>query len=199
MKRLMTLSPIHSAILLSVLFLASCGGGDDDSPTAPGGGRLDSRLFGTWESESMGFTYTFKDNGIMVTRLGDEGYDSIWWIENSQLMVAGASVSRYSIRNGELTITEVHGEFVLEYRSAGNPSRLTGATWVDEDGNELIFSSDGTWSWHDVDGDLDDFGYWIVDGNTIWMAEDPQEFYYEVSGKTLTLTLDGDRMVFSRQ
>ena len=48
MSKLMILSPM----LLSVLFLASCGG--DDSPTAPGGGRLDSRLFGTWESESMG-------------------------------------------------------------------------------------------------------------------------------------------------
>ena len=198
MKKLTILSPIRAATLLSVLFLASCG--DDDSPTAPGGGRLDSRLFGTWESESMGFTYTFKDNGIMVTRLGDEGFDSVWWIENGQLMVAGASVHRYSIRNGELTLTEIGGDFVEEYRADGNPSRLAGTTWVDEDGNELIFSSDGTWSWgHHDDGDLDDFGYWIVDGNTIWTAEDPEGFDYEVSGKTLTLSLDGDRHVFSKQ
>ena len=37
MKKLIILSPIHAAMLSSVLFLASCGG--DDSPTAPGGGE----------------------------------------------------------------------------------------------------------------------------------------------------------------
>ena len=204
MKKLTILSPIRAATLLSVLCLASCGG--DDSPTAPGGGRLDSRLFGTWESESMGFTYTFKDNGTIVSRRGDEVSELVWWIENGQLILAYAEVLRYSIRNGELTFTAV-GEVYFtdlphyEFRADDNPSRLTGTTWVDEDGDELIFSSDGTYSW----GEDFESGSWIVDGNTIRIYDEPEagelvaEFDYEVSGKTLTLTLDGVRIVFSKQ
>ena len=57
MKKLMILPPIHAAVLL---LLASCGGGDDN-PTAPGGGRLDSRLFGSWFNEGAELLITFRE------------------------------------------------------------------------------------------------------------------------------------------
>ena len=82
-------------LLLSVVFLASCGG-DDDGPTGPVGrrrrgrcrgvgtggddgnpvGQLDSRLFGTWnykessdaeaDTEEFTLTVTFKDDGSAI-------------------------------------------------------------------------------------------------------------------------------------
>ena len=55
----------------------------------------------------MGFAYTFKKDGIMVARFEEEAADRVWWIENGQRMVAGASVLRYSIWNGERTFTAV--------------------------------------------------------------------------------------------
>ena len=190
MKKLMILPPIHAAMLLPVLFLASCGGGDDDdSPTAPAGDRLDSRLFGTWRSELPG--YTFNDDGSGVSHIG--GFDLVWWIENGQLVVAVPSVLAYSIGNGELTFTVVEEAdntdlHRTKFRADGNPSGLTGATWV-SGGGELVFSSNGTYSWR-YDGDDYDHesGSWIDDGGTLRISVSCGRFDYEVRGNTLTLS-----------
>ena len=182
----------HAAVLLSLLVLAACGG--DDSPTAPGGGRLDSRLFGTWVSESMGFGYTFEENGSGTVDLGGEAIDLVWWTEEDTLMLAIASVFRYSISNGALTFTEAgEGEAHVSFseyvfRADGNPDGLTGATWVDEDGDELVFRSDGTYRWSNVTS-----GSWIAEGRTIsvYDEDDAAGADYQVSGNTLTF--DGER------
>ena len=130
MKKLMILSPIHAAVLFSVLFLASCGG-DDDTPTDPGSdaeggnptaggfGRLDSRLFGTWiptgtgtDSEVVAPSVTFREDGSGALVLDSDdltlSWDVKWWIEGGQLMVAYVDTLEYAISNGELTFTAVN-------------------------------------------------------------------------------------------
>ena len=182
-------SSLPAAVLLPLLVLASCGG--DDSPTAPGGGRLDSRLFGTWESQSMGFTYTFKDDGSGTLDLGGEVFDVVWWTEDGQLTVTVASVLRYAISDGVLTFQAVgdggvYPTILPEYafRADGNPDGLTGVTWVDEDGDELVFRSDGTYSW----GDGFESGSWIAEGRTLRVYDEDEDegSDYEVRGNTLT-------------
>ena len=213
MKKLMILSPIHAAMLLAVLFLTSCGGGDD-SPTGPesggdgegaaGGptGRLDSRLFGTWitqessEEEEEGGTLTFMDDGTWIARREGETdtVKGLWWIEGGQLMSAYPnSVFRYAIQNRKLTLTpegDVSSE-VLEFTADGNPRGLTGVTWVDEAGDELVFSSDGTFG--------SESGVWTAEGGILTVYEEPEAYNYEIEGQTLTLSIDDWWLVANRQ
>ena len=169
MKKLIILSPIHAAVLFSVLFLASCGG-DDDTPTDPesdaeggnptaGGFRpLDSRLFGTWiwtgtetDSEVVAFTFREDGSGTFFSR-----WDGKWWIEGGQLMLAYRETFEYTISNGELTFTAVGNGFSLlaglaglgaVFTADGDPGGLTGVRWVyvlEDEEVEIVFSSEGT-------------------------------------------------------
>ena len=199
MKRLTPVS-MHAVLLLSVLFLASCGGGDD-GPTGPGSGgdgdgaagggsggeqgaagpgpagRLDSRLFGTWivqeswdGAASGSDTLTFRDDGSWITR-GEEGTETgTWWAENGRLTIVYTSVFRYEISDGELTFTAVGEVYSViggySFRADGNPRGLTGVTWVDGDGDELVFTSNGRYAW----GGFEE-GAWAVEGGTITLTE----------------------------
>ena len=157
MKKLTILSPILAAILLSVLFLASCGGGDDgptapgsdaegDSPAAGGNGRLDSRLFGTWvETEEVEgerrSIFTFREDGSATFSSNYwfpsyVPYDAEWWIESGQLMMALVETFEYAISNGKLTFTAVGNgisfladaaELGVAFTADGDPGGLTGS------------------------------------------------------------------------
>ena len=133
MKKLTILSPIHAAILLSVLFLASCGGGDDgpiapgsdaegDNPAANGNGRteepvtpeepqetdpvsgrLDSRLFGTWVVSGEAGSILFGEDGSADF----DGFNCKWWIESGQLVLEEGDrreVYDYEVSDNNLTI-----------------------------------------------------------------------------------------------
>ena len=214
MKRLTPVS-MHAVLLLSVLFLASCGGGDD-GPTGPGSGgdgegaagggagRLDSRLFGTWilqeSSEGAeGLSLTFKSDESVTRRVGEETDTRTWWTENGQLTVAVTSVFGYAIDDGELTFTadgEVSSELgEYQFTASGNPRGLMGVTWVDEDEDELVFSSDGTFDW--ADGFEE--GAWAAQGRTIWIYTELETIAYEVRGETLTLSDDEYWAVYTKQ
>ena len=56
-------------------------------------------------------------------------------------------------------------------------------SWVDEDGNELIFSSDGTF-------DGSESGVWAAEGGILTVYE-PEAYDYEINGQTLTISTEG--------
>ena len=224
MKRLMRVS-MHAVLLLSVVFLASCGG-DDDGPTgAEGGGdgegvagggpgRLDSRLYGTWITQEVWFgeqvfyeaiedlasSMTLKDDGSVVWRM-QEGIENLaWWTEGEQLFVATVSVFSYAIQDGKLTFSAV-GEVYFdpgEFMADGNPSGLTGVTWVDEEGDELVFSSDGEYRWEGIGSSS---GIWTSEGRTITIYSHYEGHDYEVTGATLTIFVESreNRWILTKQ
>ena len=135
MKKLMILSPIHAAVLLSVLFLASCGG-DDDTPTDPGsdaeGGNptaggfrpLDSRLFGTWiwtgtetDSEVVAFTFREDGSGTFFQPVGREMVDRGW--------PADVGLSRDFRVHDQQRRTDLYGgwQWILPFGRSGWPWR----------------------------------------------------------------------------
>ena len=214
MKKLIILSPIHAAVLLSVLFLASCGGGDDDdSPTAPAGDRLDSRLFGTWtwtgtDSEVVAFTFREDGSGTFFFR-----WDGKWWIEGGQLMLAIPETFEYTISNGELTFTAVGNGFSIltglvslgaVFTADGDPGGLTGVRWVcvlEDEEFEIVFSSEGTVSLLIEESDESPWkdGTWTAEGRTMTILWEFFPIDYEVRGKTLLFDPDGDQVVYSKQ
>ena len=215
MKRPMPLS-MQAVLLLSVLFLTSCGGGDD-SPTGPesGGdgegavgaptGRLDSRLFGTWIfQESWGVSgvsdsLTFRDDGSGVSWYEGEAETWIWWTGSGQVTVGLRDVFGYAIEDGELTFTAV-GEVSSDlgaypFTADGNPRSLTGGTWVDAHGGELVFSSDGKYDWDDGYEE----GVWAAEGRTITIYHELEVYGYEVRGETLTISDDEGGAIWTKE
>ena len=193
MKKLMILPPIHAAVLL---LLASCGGGDDN-PTAPGGGRLDSRLFGSWFNEGAELLITFREDGTGQEGGGREGAVRPrhfgWRVEGGQLMFADEDLYTYAIRDGKLTFAKADAREEIgyfsyyEFRADGNPDGLTGVTWVDEEGSELVFRSDGIF----IENNLHGGGTWTAAGSTVTIRWPEEGSDYEVDGNTLTISIQG--------
>ena len=211
-------------MLLSVLFLASCGGGDDDdSPTAPAGDRLDSRLFGTWveieegEGEDRSFI-TFREDGSGAFAFDSDdltfSLDVKWWIEGGQLMLANPETFEYTISNGELTFTAVGDGISLlailvslgaVFTADGDPGGLTGVRWVyvlEDIEVGVVFSSEGTVNLLFEESDESPWtnGTWTAEGRTMTILWEFSPIDYEVRGKTLTVFYpDGDQVVYSKQ
>ena len=203
----------YLAILLSLLFLASCG--DDDKPTGPQNDQLDSRLVGTWtvrswegadlEEAGIEISFTLEENGTMKFKMGLSGvsveFPGSWSTDGNRLTmdVYGGSFN-YKITGGELTFTTVTpGMSDLDdyvFTTDGDPAdALTGVTWVDEDEDELVFHSDGTYRWGD---DLEE-GSWTTEGSTITIHLTSTDSFI-VRGNTLTITgSDGEEIVAAKE
>ena len=190
-------------VLMPVVFVAA-GCGDDDKSTGP----ERNPLVGTWttgqEGEAMG-SFTFEDDGTMAMTIKESGVSLVvtgtWSAAGNRLTLGIRSgVFSYEITGGELTFATVEaGSSELAdyaFETAGDPGgALTGVTWVDEDGDELFFYSDGTYRW----GEDYEEGTWTAEGRTITVYETAR-FTYAVSGNTLTMTdSDGEEIVLTKE
>ena len=199
----------HGLILILSLFVASCG--DSDKSTGP----EQSPLVGTWTFqvvEEDGFlgldgqaTMTIEDDGAMTLKIGTSGVSIVvsgtWSVAGNRLTLGfRTGVFSYEIRGDELTFTTVEaGTSSLanwDFRTDGDPGGvLTGVTWVDEEDDELIFFSDGTYRW----GEDWEEGTWSDEDGTITVYT-ADSFSYVVSGTTLTLTdSDGEETTLTKE
>ena len=140
-------------------------------------------------------TITTKESGVSLVITGT------WSAAGNRLTLGIRSgVFSYEITGGELTFATVEaGSSELAdyaFETAGDPGgALTGVTWVDEDGDELFFYSDGTYRW----GEDFEEGTWTAEGRTITVYETAR-FTYAVSGNTLTMTdSDGEESVLTKE
>ena len=135
----------------SALLVVVAGCGNDAKPTASAADNLDDRLFGIWtQDDDLGeFTFTFEEDGTL--RRGVLGFEmtGTWSTDGDKLkmtIVLPAGRYSYEITNGTLEFTTVtRGVSDFSFTTDGDATTLTGVTWVDEDGDELVFSADGTY------------------------------------------------------
>ena len=195
-------------LMLAFLVVASCG--DSDKSTGP----EQSPLVGTWtlpeeRGEFLGLegdaTVTFEDDGTMTLKIGTSSVSivvsGIWSVAGNRLTLGiRGGVFSYEIRGGELTFATVEaGTSSLadwDFQTDGDPGGvLTGVTWVDEDEDELVFYSDGTYRW----GEDYEEGTWTAEDGTITVYE-TSSFSYVVSGTTLTLIeRDGEITILTKE
>ena len=109
---------MRNLILLSLLFLASCGGDD----------KVDRELVGTWivqePPEGKGTLFTFEEDGTGSIYFQGERHPFEWRRENDQVMgdtisMVGDDVSLngpYRIRGGTLTIEEQVNKMIMVMR-----------------------------------------------------------------------------------
>ena len=186
------------AILLSLGFLAACG--DDDKSTGP----EKNPLVGSWtiqgEGEETHSTFTFEDNGTMIfsyeisTGSSDLRieFTGTWSAVGNRLTIRWlGGVLSYEISGGKLTFSYIEegiSSFAhYAYETEGDPGGvLTGVTWVDEYGSELVFNSDGTYRWGEGEDDFEE-GEWTAEGRTITVYQTDQVSYV-LSGNQLTMT-----------
>ena len=203
MRKLFVVCAVFSALLVVV---AGCG--DDAKPTASAADNLDDRLFGTWTTQDEDedeISITFEEDGTL--RMSAPGFEATgtWSTDGDKLTIMweGGRYS-YEITNGTLEFTTVtFGGSSLPYFSFttdGDATMLTGVTWVDRLGDELVFSADGTYRWGG-DSFVFEEGTWTADGNTITITivglanSSP----YSVSDDTMTVTDDeGEEQVLTR-
>ena len=196
---------LTSLLALIVLVVAGCG--DDDKSTGP----EENPLVGTWtfQEDFLGFeddgTMALEDDGTMTITIRASGVSLVFagtWSAAGNRLTLGirAGVFSYDIKGNELTFATVEagssnlGNFAFE--TAGDPGgALTGVTWVDEDDDELVFYSDGTYRW----GEDFEEGTWTAEGHTITVYV-AGSLSYVVSGNTLTLTdSDGGESVLTKE
>ena len=203
MRKLFVVCAVFSALLVVV---AGCG--DDAKPTASAADNLDDRLFGIWttQDEDLGeISFIFEEDGTL--RRGVLGIEitGTWSTDGDKLtiMFPGGRYS-YEITNGTLEFTTVTlGVSDLSdfsFTTDGDATTLTGVTWVDEDGDELVFSADGTYRRGD-DSFVFEEGTWTADGNTITITVSlTTSSPYSVSDDTITFTDDeGEEHVLTRK
>ena len=140
----------------------------------------------------------------MTLKIGTSGVSIVvsgtWSVAGNRLTLGiQGGVFSYEIRGGELTFTTVEdGTSSLadwDFRTDGDPGVLTGVTWVDEDDDELVFYSDGTYRW----GEEFEEGTWTAEDRTITIYQ-TSSFSYVVSGATLTLTdSDGEEITLTKE
>ena len=208
MRKLFVVCAVFSALLVVV---AGCG--DDAKPTASAADNLDDRLFGIWttQDEDLGeISVTFEEDGTL--RTGGPGTIELtgtWSTDGDKLkltiVLPGDRYSySYEITNGTLEFTTVtlgvSDLSDLSFTTDGDATTLTGVTWVDEDGNELVFSADGTYRWGG-DSFIFEEGTWTADGNTITITVSlTTSSPYSVSDDTMTFTDDeGEEQVLTRK
>ena len=195
-----------SLLVLVVLVAAGCG--DDDKPTGP----AKNPLLGTWTFQDdegldlgVGATMTFEDDGTMAIMIGESGVTlsipGTWSVAGNRLTLGLlGGVFSYEIKDRELTFATVEAGFSdlanYAFETAGDPAgSLTGVTWVDEDDDELVFHSDGTYRW----GEDFEEGTWTAEGRTVTVHL-TSSLSYVVSGSTLTLTnSDGEESVLTKE
>ena len=198
MRKLFVVCAVFSALLVVV---AGCG--DDAKPTASAADNLDDRLFGTWTTQDE-VSITFEEDGTLRTSVPGFETTGTWSTDGDKLTIMwpGGRYS-YEITNGTLEFTTVTlGVSDLPYFSFttdGDATMLTGVTWVDGLGNELVFSADGTYRWGGDSSVLEE-GTWTADGNTITTtASLTNSSPYSVSDDTMTFTDDeGEEQVLTR-
>ena len=194
-----------TSLLAVALVVAGCG--DDDKSTGP----EKNPLVGTWTFqdglsglEGSG-TMALEDDGTMTITIGASGVSLVitgtWSAAGNRLTLGiRAGVFSYDIKGNELTFATVEaGSSDLagyDFETAGDPGgALTGVTWVDEEDDELVFYSDGTYRW----GEGWEEGTWTADGRTITVYE-TSSLSYVVSGSTLTLTnSNGEESLLTKQ
>ena len=199
MRKLFMVCAVFSALLVVV---AGCG--DDAKPTASAADNLDDRLFGIWttQDEDRGeISFTFEEDGTLRTGVLGIEITGTWSTDGDKLtiMFPGGRYS-YEITNGTLEFTTVtRGVSDLSFTTDGDATTLTGVTWVDEHGDELVFSADGTYRWGG-DSFVFEEGTWAADGNTITTTVSPNSSPYSVSDDTMTFTDDeGEEQVLTRK
>ena len=170
--------------------------------------HLDDRLFGIWttQDEDLGeISFTFEEDGTL--RRGVLGIEitGTWSTDGDKLTIMFlAGRYSYEITNGTLEFTTVtRGVSDLSdfsFTTDGDATTLTGVTWVDEDGDELAFSADGTYLWGG-DSFVFEEGTWTADGNTITTtASLTNSSPYSVSDDTMTFTDDeGEEQVLDEK
>ena len=199
--------PFVVCAVFSALLVVVAGCGDDAKPTASAADNLDDRLFGIWttQDEDLGeISFIFEEDGTL--RRGVLGIEitGTWSTDGDKLtiMFPGGRYS-YEITNGTLEFTTVaRGVSDLSgfsFTTDVDATTLTGVTWVDEDGDELVFSADGTYRRGD-DSFVFEEGTWTADGNTITTTVSPNSSPYSVSDDTITFTDDeGEEHVLTRK
>ena len=148
---------------------------------------------------------TFEDDGSMTITVGESGFSidlaGTWSAVGNRLTLGfRGGVFSYDIQGGELTFATVEaglsGLADYSFETGGDHGgALTGVTWVDEDDDELVFYTDGTYRWGE---DIEE-GTWTAEGRaiTVYLTSSLQ---YAISGNTLTLTnSDGEELVLKKE
>ena len=191
----------------SALLVVVAGCSDDAKPTASAADNLDDRLFGIWTTQDEDFgeiSFAFEEDGTLRTGAPGIEITGTWSTDGDKLTIVfpGGRYS-YEITNGTLEFTTVTlGVSDLSdfsFTTDGDATTLTGVTWVDEDGDELVFSAEGTYRWGG-DSFVFEEGTWTADGNTITVSLTIISSPYSVSDDTMTLTDDeGEEQVLTRK